>query len=270
MKVTHHQEKVDLLSKMQNRERFKAADATNGEIVRCCVERNNSGNNTVFVFAKGSSRRGYRFSEDVFLREYNILQPRDSEEVKWHRRLKKAVRCLEASGLWPDVKKQFEQLLTVSYDDRKAITKLYWDWFDHKRSHLETDTDGNKERVYNYDPGWENPFVDWAKKYPFMFSKDEQGVFWLDCNYIFEMSDCRLKSMYFGKGPNAKVKEEIRVALENKQAYDSGRYRTNYDVNFTYRPEKQKAWYSEEYKNCGNGHYYIALDANTALFVEND
>lgn len=270
MKITHYQEKVDLLSKMQNRARFKAADATNGEIVRCCVERSNSGNNTVFVFAKGSSCRGYRFSENVFLREYDILQPRDSEEVKWHRRLKKAIRCLEASGLWPDVKKQFEQLLTVSYDDRKAITKLYWDWFDHQRSHLETDADGNTKSVYNFDPGWENPFVDWAGKYPFMFSKDDQGVFWLNHNYIFEMSDCKLKSMYFGKGPNAKVKEEIRVALKNKQAYDSGRYRTNYDVNFTYRPEEQKAWYSEEYKNCGNGHYYIALDANTALFVEDD
>lgn len=58
--------------------------------------------------------------------------------------------------------------------------------------------------------------------------------------------------------------------MENKQAYDSGRYRTNYDVSFTYRPEKQKAWYSEEYKNCGNEHYYIALDANAALFVEDD
>lgn len=104
MKITHHQEKVDLLSKMQNRERFKAVDITDGDIVRCCVERNNSGNNTVFVFAKGSSCRGYRFSENVFLREYDILQPRDSEEVKWHRRIKKAVRCLEASGLWPDVK----------------------------------------------------------------------------------------------------------------------------------------------------------------------
>ena len=84
------------------------------------------------------------------------------------------------------------------------------------------------------------------------------------------MSDCNLKSMYFGKGSNARVKEEIRVALENKQAYDSGRCRANYDVSFSYCPAKHKAWYSEEYKDCGNGHYYIALDANTALFVEND
>lgn len=99
MKITHHQEKADLLSKMQDRERFKAADASNGEVVRCCVERSNSGNNAVFVFAKGSSRRGFRFPENVFLREYDILQPRDSEEVRWHRRLKKAIRCMEASGV---------------------------------------------------------------------------------------------------------------------------------------------------------------------------
>ena len=36
------------------------------------------------------------------------------------------------------------------------------------------------------------------------------------------------------------------------------------------KKEKEKVWSSEELRGCGNGHYYIALDANTALFVEDD
>ena len=39
---------------------------------------------------------------------------------------------------------------------------------------------------------------------------------------------------------------------------------------FEYEPDKNKAWYSEEYRGCGNGHYYIALNSSMALFCEND
>ena len=46
--------------------------------------------------------------------------------------------------------------------------------------------------------------------------------------------------------------------------------RSSYDVSFSYDPKLQHAWYSEEYKNCGNGHYYLALDETHALFYEDD
>ena len=29
-------------------------------------------------------------------------------------------------------------------------------------------------------------------------------------------------------------------------------------------------WYSKEFKGCGNGHYYLALDATHTIFVEDD
>ena len=33
---------------------------------------------------------------------------------------------------------------------------------------------------------------------------------------------------------------------------------------------KNYAWYSEEYKGCLNGHYYIALDEKHVWFYEDD
>jgi hypothetical protein len=46
--------------------------------------------------------------------------------------------------------------------------------------------------------------------------------------------------------------------------------RTSYDVHYTYNAKEKKAFYSEEFKDCGNGHYYLAIDNTHALFYEDD
>jgi hypothetical protein len=104
------------------------------------------------------------------------------------------------------------------------------------------------------------------QKYPSVFNEEHNII----SDYIDELSDCRLKSMYFGKFANKEIKNEISCAMNEKRPYSTGRIRANYDVSFVYKPEGKKAWYSEEYKNCGNGYYYIALNATTALFIEKD
>ena len=60
-----------------------------------------------------------------------------------------------------------------------------------------------------------------------------------------------------------------------KKQYDAGikdHYFTywSYDYSISTDPENKKARYSAEYKWCGNGHYYIMLDWDTALFMEDD
>ena len=75
--------------------------------------------------------------------------------------------------------------------------------------------------------------------------------------------------MYFGKYTNKDEKLEIKAALNDHRSYSTNAY-TSYDVSFEYNADKNMAWYSEEYKGCGNGHYYLALDENTALFCEDD
>lgn len=47
-------------------------------------------------------------------------------------------------------------------------------------------------------------------------------------------------------------------------------WRKGYDNSIEYSPSRNKAWYSEEYKNCGNGHYYLMINATQAIFCEDD
>lgn len=91
----------------------------------------------------------------------------------------------------------------------------------------------------------------------------------------FSMVDSlKIKKMTFHTGKwNAPITqhklEEIAHAIDTKTEYHTSG-RNGYDVSFEYNPETNRAWYSEEYKGCGNGHYYLALNRTHAIFYEND
>ena len=150
----------------------------------------------------------------------------------------------------------------MSYEDREEMKKI-----DDERYYTDPETGRYAKRTA---AEMEVLWGDYPEKYPFAFGRDEDGNLFFETDYIHEKSDAKLKTMYFGKHDNHYVKECISNALAEKRRYCSGRYRTSYDVSFEYDPSRNMAWYSEEYKDCGNGYYYIALDANTALFIEKD
>ncbi len=209
--------------------------------------------NTVFVFARGSKSRGFRRDNDTFIKYYDAEDYdaiKDKRNKKFYADLKKASNKLQMSGLWDDYKEVLDNLLTVDPADKDDIVELW------------LNSVNNRSNTAYYD--------DYAEKYPFMFSKNKEGVYKADYTYLDLMNRKKLglKSMYFGKSTKDE-KIEIKCAIEDRRPY-STRARTSYDVSFDYDPGKGKAWYSEEYKDCGNGHYYIALDESTALFIEND
>ncbi len=66
-------------------------------------------------------------------------------------------------------------------------------------------------------------------------------------------------------------KEGIKKALDNKGKYTcSWRYKYDCSVEVNATEDVQRAWFSLEYKGCGNGHYYILLNDNLAVFAEDD
>lgn len=219
-------------------EKQKCKENKTGKIYRFMQE----DADTFFVYAPHSKRMGWRISSETFYDKFTPVVSDLSEEDKWHRRLRKAVKILDKSGLWPDIKEKFSQLLTVKYADREKIKEIFWN------------------RTADYG--------EWIEKYPFMFSKTA-GKYELNTGYIFELSECRLKSMYFGKYDNTREKEKIAACIRDKQKHSCW-YTVNYDVSFEYDPDRNAAWYSEEYRGCGNGHYYLALNHSTALFCEDD
>lgn len=204
----------------------------------------------IFVFSKGKRKFGWRYRPEEFLLFYTDFRIPDQDEKAWKKRIAKASRKLETSGLWPEIKTYLDNLLKISLSDWKDMRSIYWG------------TPYNQNRA--------QALASYHEKYPFMFSQDEDGELYISSDYFSDLAICKTKAMYFGKYENRMIKEQIKEAMEEKRTFTSGRIQANYDVSFEYRPEKQMAWYSEEYRNCGNGHYYIALDANTALHLEDD
>lgn len=237
-----------------NIEELKALE--NGKVFKCMYKEDNStkfrvekiSDTAVFVFKPKCSNRGWHYSIENFIKyfDFDTKQKKQEDKTKsWHNRLKRAIKCMTESGLWQNIKTKFENLLKMTYEEKEDLYKLYWK---------------NEEQAKQLA----------KEKYNFMIRKNEDNKEYLDTDYIFEISNCDLKSMYFGrKYINTAEKETIKEKLKNKEKYHCF-YRTNYDTSFEYNAEKQLAWYSEEYKNCGNGHYYLALDHSTALFCEDD
>lgn len=233
-------------------EKFIAIDE-NGIQSRCKKE----DEKTAFVFAKGRSRYGHRYNTSYFLKHYSLKESKTDANTKWKKRLKRAIDTMEKSRLWDDILTVYKNLYDfVTLEEKERIYDEYI----------------NCDR-YNRETGEQNyaKFVNSVKsQYPFMIGiNEESGKEYIITDYIWEISECKLKSMYFGKYQNEQTKAEIAKKLAAKEncKFEA---RTNYDVTFSYDANMKRAWYSEEYKNCGNGHYYLAIDNNTAIFYEND
>ena len=242
-------------SEIKDYQKFIARPITgrNRGKVRCMMEPN-----AVFVYAKGSRKYGFRHSKPDFASAYEIIPVDRTEE--WHKQIRRAVRCMESSGLWPDICAVFKNLLCMSKEDHDMLKSLYWGSRHIKDGRYLKKTGDEMDAEY----------APYASIYPFLFTRDMDGHLVLDTDYIFETSDCVLKSMYFGKYENRRVKSDLKNAITEQKPYKKNRIRTSYDVSVCYLPDARKAFYSEEYRDCGNGHYYAMLDENTALHLEDD
>ena len=227
--------------------KFYATDIRTKDKVRCMKDGHED---SVFIFAKGKRNRGFRYPLNAFNENFEIEKGPDEEKL-WKKRVKKAEKALKESGLWPDLLSYLQNLEKVSWEDKQKIRDLSWIMDKQERNKA---ISGSR----------------FQEKYPFLFWRAEDGSLQIDTQYVYEMSDVRLKTMYFGKYQNRSVKQDIAHAIRNGISYSSGRIRAGYDVSFSFKADDSKAWYQEEYRNCGNGHYYLAISDQLAWFAEND
>lgn len=228
---------------------FKAKHSKDAKATYRCAELDDG---RIFVFLPRSRTRGFALTREGFDAVYERVAEPD-EAAQWERRVATARKRLAKSGLWKDIAKDLDTLSHIGYDDLKEMRNEAWrEW--NKR--LADKTHVRESRF--------------AEKHPDAYEKTPDGGTVLRSFFRGELADCRLKSMYFGKDENASVKEEIARRLSAREEYRTGRIRAGYDVSFEYDAETGRAWYSEEYRDCGNGHYYLALDESTAIFCEDD
>lgn len=220
-----------------------------GETYR--VMREDAYPDNVFVFFKGKKRYGLRFSSDFFATYFEVLpeKERKDETTVWHNRLSKAIACLEESKLWPNVKQAYKNLLLMPYDDFLALRSISgYGQIEARKSEADA----------------------LMAKYPFAFAIDSyNGKLYVVDDYCNSLADCRIKTMNFGKYETESEREEIGKAIAEGRDFDTFA-RTSYDVSFHFHAQLKRAYYSEEFRNCGNGHYYLALDNKHCVFCEND
>ena len=255
---------ITILDNMSEFTKFPAVHNLTGEKVRCMKEppEREGAENTYFVYAKGMKRRGYRFSKEAFANNYTPAIPTAEEETeKWHKRIKRVLKEIDKTGLWKgsDMERIFRNLLSVSLADKREIERIYW----QEAKYINGKRTLSEEKM--------RPFME---KYPFMFQIDKEDEITPDpdWSYIDSLSECKLKSAYFG-GCNARYKEKIKDHITRKENLTLRAY-TSYDVTFEMEFDREdgipRAWYSEEYRNCGNGHYYLAVSETCAIFCEDD
>lgn len=216
-----------------------------------CSRRIIKGNNSFLVWARRCTRRGHwyhSFYEEVVAIE-PIPESKVDEATKWLKSWTKALNMINESGLWEDLKTDIELGLSIGYNKIKQAYFAYWS------------TSGNDTRIDAIRA------VDDR-----LIGKTPEGIEYICTRVVWDMNGpAKIKKMYFGKYDNGRHLGYIADAMAIKKPYSSSRITTpGYDVSFEYNADKKMAWYSEEYRGCGNGHYYLAINATHALFGEDD
>lgn len=212
---------------------------------------------TLMYMYRGSKRHGWYLDRN-FIESFVSYRPlpknKIPEEVKWRKSWEKVAKYLEASGLWEDYLKDVNNALAIGMEKIKQAYTQYW--VHHENLPYGESDKVNAEAIQKIDER--------------LINYREDGTIYADTSIIWYMHyPAKIKSMYFGKYEHEFRKVELKRAMENKTSITVFG-RSSYDVHCEYNAEKKMAWYSEEYKNCGNGHYYLALDDTHALFYEDD
>jgi len=185
----------------------------------------------VCEFKKRSRTRGRCISCEELWKSVEPIEKNTDKVNICKRNIRSVVKYLMSSGFWPDIYENMVKLQGLSDDDLKYLCECEYD--EHNR---------------------------------FM---QEHGIEHISPDKFNSLSSGRgIITINWGKDHDW-IKQGWLAALREKRNY-SMRWTVSYDNSVEYNPEGERAWYSEEYRGCGNGHYYLLLDEKHAAFREDD
>lgn len=190
-----------------------------------------SANDKICVFKSRSRTSGYPIS---LMNVKDIYLKNQNEEIELCRRnLKNVVKYLTASGLWQKQLNGARYLLSLSDNELKAL-------------------------AYDYN-------------YVFNDELKAQGIDFFGVDCFCDLFGKKIKTINWEADEKEYQTNNISRAIKEKINYRY-RWRKNYDnkIELNFDNNEPRGWYSEEYKNCGNGYYYYLLDEKHVLFGEKD
>lgn len=196
----------------------------------------------VAVAVAGRKRHGIPADADGhFCRDWVSVKPAE-EATDYVKRIVKRARMaqsmLDGSGLWASIKAEIDEFLRLPIEEVEEFVEAACSDF-----------------------------------YKNVYCARHDGKFkWCRTYQIFEsfLSDKCWKSPKFNFACEAE-KSALAQAIRDGRNYRFA-WRDGYDnsVEVSFSDDEARGWYSEEYKGCGNGHYYLLFDATHAIFYEDD
>ena len=198
-----------------------------------------STNNDICFAPKRRRNGGYMLSVSEMDKWDSLTKVNKGNKTDLVKRMRKraesGVSMLNESGLWTDIKKELLEFLDLSNDDirRDFIDGDIYETYCSKK-------------------------YDWLSSYQVFLSLKAKKC-WK--NLSFDKYDLNKDSIINSVKRAISDKKPIRFSWRN--VYDN-------TLEIISDNGIYKGYYSEEFRNCGNGHYYLLFDANHAIFYGDD
>ena len=199
----------------------------------------------IAILDKGKKTWGHVLSSwSDHYEDWATLRLVEHNEIDYYKRFVKratdALKMLNESGLWGSIKECIEHFFELpETEQRELVNDIITD--SYEKFYKQTWGDG---------------------KYA-----------WVRCHQIFcTFTNKRCwKSIAWDKWERERMSAEVTECIKNGTEFHR-RWENGYDntVEIASLNGEKLAWYSEEYRNCGNGHSYLMFDATHAIFYEND
>lgn len=176
--------------------------------------------------------------------DWATLRLVEHNEIDYYKRFVKratdALKMLNESGLWGSIKECIEHFFELpETEQRELVNDIITD--SYEKFYKQTWGDG---------------------KYA-----------WVRCHQVFCTFTNKTcwKSIAWHKWERERMSAEVAECIKNGTEFHR-RWENGYDntVEIASLNGEKLAWYSEEYRNCGNGWYYLMFDATHAIFYEKD
>lgn len=230
---------AELSAKEQRIKDFVAKN--NGEQFNIVYENGKTETKKLFVsdygnvceFKKRSSRSGYRIP---ILNIASIeVKPKTPPIKVCRNNLRLVINYLSKSGLWGNMLMGAKFLSMMS--DEELLTMRDWDCYHRVMTNELTN----------------------------------KGIAWFGFDCFDSLFNTRIKTIRFMSYDRDYQKRRLKESIDKKENL-TYRWRNGYDNHYEicFSEDYSRGWYSEEYRGCGNGHYYYLLDECHVLFGEDD